>query len=322
MEQARALSVQRALAALILAAALVAAVVEHGSPLRARERAGKPWPFWLRVHEPGRPKVPLFHLGIYDPTRRSVVLIHLPEQTKLEGKLTLGRAYMDALRASDDDETAARAAEDLAQGRISALSLEPIDWTDAGRLSLERVGDDDQEYSAAALRALKARGRSPRAWVALAAEAGKGLIQGDKAPADRLFFALEMRRVPLERLEPAFLPDDASAPAFLGRVLAPSPPSEDEGRANVVEVLNGTDRQGLAAAAAKVLRSHGVDVISLGAASRPRSRTVVYDRTGVFARAARVRKALGCPAAIAVTRIDVLRGVDASVELGVDCMTY
>jgi hypothetical protein len=49
---------------------------------------------------------------------------------------------------------------------------------------------------------------------------------------------------------------------------------------------------------------------------------VVYDRTGVFARAARVRKALGCPAAIAATRIDALRGVDASVELGVDCMTY
>lgn len=313
---------QRALAALILAAALGAAAVEHGSPLRTRERAGKPWPFWLSVHEPGRSKIPLFHLGIYNPIRRSVVLIHLPEQTKLEGKLTLARAYMDALRASDDDETAARAAEDLAQGRISALSLEPIDWTDAGRLSLELLDDDDKEYSAATLRALKARGRSPRVWIDLVAAAAGGLFRGDKAPADRFLFALEMRRVPLERLEPAFMPDDASAPAFLARVLAPPPPGEDDGRANVVEVLNGTDRQGLAAGAAKVLRSNGVDVISLGAASRPRARTVVYDRTGVFARAARVRKALGCPAAIAVTRIDALRGVDASVELGVDCMAY
>jgi hypothetical protein len=32
-----------------------------------------------------------------------------------------------------------------------------------------------------------------------------------------------------------------------------------------------------------------------------------------------VRAALGCPSAIAATRIDPLRGVDASVELGDDC---
>jgi hypothetical protein len=85
-----------------------------------------------------------------------------------------------------------------------------------------------------------------------------------------------------------------------------------------VEVLNGTDAAGLAAQAAKVLRSKGVDVMSLGK-GRPRLRTVVYDRTGDFVRAARVRKALGCPTAITATRIDALRGVDASVELGADC---
>ncbi|UPT74269.1 MAG: hypothetical protein M0D55_00415 [Elusimicrobiota bacterium] len=48
-------------------------------------------------------------------------------------------------------------------------------------------------------------------------------------------------------------------------------------------------------------------------------RTVVYDRTGDFEKASRVRAALGCPTAIAATRIDPLRGVDASVELGGDC---
>jgi methyl coenzyme M reductase alpha subunit len=58
--------------------------------------------------------------------------------------------------------------------------------------------------------------------------------------------------------------------------------------------------------------------MSLGQ-TRPRLRTVVYDRTGDFDRAARVRAALGCPTAIATTRIDALRGVDASVELGGDC---
>ena len=324
MEPSRgALSAQRALAALLLAAALGAALVEHDSPLAARIRAGKPWPFWLCAREPGKTKMPVIHLGVYDPIQRRLVLIHLPEQTKLEGKLTLGRAYMDALRASDDDSTAARAAEDLAQGRVSALSLEPIDWEGAGRLNAEIDAEqDDLEYSASAVRALKTRGRSPRIWAALAGGAVRGLLSGDKTAADPFLFALETRRVPFERLEPALLPDDASAPAFLAQVFAPAPPAPDDGRANVVEVLNGTDRQGLAAGAAKVLRSHGVDVISLGAASRPRSRTVIYDRTGVFARAARVRKALGCPAAIAVTRIDALRGVDASVELGGDCVKY
>ena len=324
MEPSRgALTVQRALAALLLLAALAAAVVEHDSPLGKRVRGGKPWPFWLCAREPGKTKIPVFHLGVYDPIQRSLVLIYLPEQTKLDGKLTLGRAYMDALRASDDDYKAARAAENLAQGRISTLSLDPIDWEGAGRLDAEiDAKEDDLEYSATAARALKVRGRSPRAWAALANRAIQGLLRGDKTAADPLFFALEMRRVPFERLEPAVLPDDASAPSFLAQVFAPPPPAADDGRANVVEVLNGTDRQGLAAQAAKVLRSHGVDVISLGAASRPRSRTVIYDRTGVFARAAHVRKALGCPTAIAVTRIDALRGVDASVELGGDCSNY
>ena len=93
----------------------------------------------------------------------------------------------------------------------------------------------------------------------------------------------------------------------------------DEGRPIVAEVLNGTDVQGLATQAAKILRSKGVDVMEIKQASRPRSRTVVYDRTGDFDRAARVRAALGCPTAIAATRIDALRGVDASVELGEDC---
>ena len=84
-------------------------------------------------------------------------------------------------------------------------------------------------------------------------------------------------------------------------------------------MLNGAGTAGLAAQAAKVLRSKGVDVMALGQASRPRSRTVIYDRTGNFSRAARVRAALSCPAAVTATRIDALRGVDASVEFGGDC---
>jgi len=140
-----------------------------------------------------------------------------------------------------------------------------------------------------------------------------------EAAADALLLTLELRRTPLESLQPALLPDDPAAPAFLGRAFAPFPEPREEDKAIVVEVLNGTDAAGLAAQAAKVLRSRGVDVMALGQAPRPRSRTVVYDRIGDFERAARVRAALGCPTAIAATRIDPLRGVDVSVELGGDC---
>lgn len=312
---------QRALAALLLAAALAAAAVEHSSPLAARIRAGKPWLFWLAVK--GVTKTPAIHIGVYNPIRRSLVLIRLPEQTRLDGKLTLSRAYRDALRSGNDAATATRAVEDLAQGFLSALTLEPIAWEGVGRLTIElgESGEDD-EPAVAAARALKARGDSPRAWAALAVDTARGLFRGDKTAADPFLLSIKLRRVTLEHLEPALLPDAAFAPAFLARTFAPAgaPTSApDNSRAVIVEVLNGAHRQGLAAQAAKMLRSRNVDVTALGTTEHSHARTVVYDRTGDFAHAARVRAVLGCPTAIAATRIDALRGVDVSLVLGSDC---
>lgn len=317
-----ALNAQRALALVLLAAVLGVALVERGSPFASRLRSDAPWPFWLTVREPGRAAPPALHLGVYHPLRGVLVLIHLPETTRLQGKLTAARAYLDALRATDDAAAAARALEDLAQVRITELCFEPIRWDGAGRLSLElEPGDDEEELAVSAARALKARGRSPRALWPLARRAVDGLLKGDKAAADALLLTLELRRVPLESLQPALLPDDASAPAFLARAFAPRLEPRGEEKAIVVEVLNGTDVPGLAAQAAKVLRLKEMDAMVMGQTPHPRSRTVIYDRIGDFERAARVRAALGCPTAIAATRIDPLRGVDASVELGGDC-TY
>ena len=314
-----ALNIQRALALVILSAVICTAVVERSSPLSEKIRTLKPWPFWLSVREPGRAAAPALHLGVYDPLRRSLVLIRVPESTKLQGKLTAARAYVDALRATDDEASASRAVIALAEAKISALSLEPISWQDAGRLAINLEPDDeDDEPAVPAALALKRRGRSFRALASLLLRSVQGLLKGEVSAADAFFLTLELRRVPLENLEPALLPDDASAPAFLARAFAPSAAPEPDGKAIVVEVLNGTDVQGLATQAMKVLRSKGMDAMVLGQ-THPRSRTVVYDRTGDFNRAARVRAALGCPAAIAATRIDVLRGVDASVELGDDC---
>ena len=314
-----ALNIQRGLALLMLALVLGVAIVERGSPLASRVRSNSPWPFWLSVREPGRAAAAL-HLGVYNPLRRTLVLILIPEATKLQGKLTAARVYVDALRATDDASSAARAVVDLAQIKISALSLEPISWEGAGRLDLELEADEeDDEPAVAAARVLKARGRSPRALWSLARHAAAGLSHGDRAAADALLLALELRLTPLEGLEPAVLPEDDAAPAFLARAFTSQPEPRNDEKAIVVEVLNGTSAAGLAAQAAKILRLQGMDAMVMGQTPRPRSRTVIYDRIGDFDRAARVRAALGCPTAIAMTRIDALRGVDASVELGGDC---
>lgn len=313
-----ALNFQRGLALAMLAAVLAAAAAERASPFAARLRASQPWPFWLEVREPGSSSAPGFQLGVYHPLRRALVLIRVPGTTRLQGKLTAAGAYRDALRASGDEGSAARAVEDLAQIRLSAISLEPIRWDGAGRLSLElEAVEEADEPAAAAAAALKARGRSPRALWRLLRGAGAGLLDGDPSAADALLLTLELRRVPLESLQPALLPDDAAASAFLARAFASRVETRGD-KAVVAEVLNGTDSAGLAAQAAKVLRLQGVDVMALGQAA-PRSRTAVYDRIGEFESAARVRAALGCPTAIAATRVDALRGVDVSVELGGDC---
>lgn len=315
-----ALNVQRALALLMLAAALGAASVERRSPLASRLRDSKPWLFWLTARAPGGEAVPGFHLGVYDPVRRTLALMKIPGSTKLQGRLTASRAYANALKNGADADGAARAAQDLIQARLAELLPEPVDWSGAGRLTLDLpVEEPDDEPGLVSVRALKARARTARGLWRLARPAATAVLGGDIAEADPLLLTLELRRTALEDLQPSVLPEEAAAPAFLARLLFNRPPPPSPEKAVVAEVLNGTDIQGLAAQASKVLRSGGVDVIALGQAPHPRTRTVVYDRTGDFERAARVRAALDCPTAIAATRIDALRGVDASVELGGDC---
>lgn len=311
------MNVERALAAAMVAAALGAAWVEAGSPLAASARSGRPWPVWIEARERGGSGASTFHLGVYDPAARRLSVIHVPGDLKLEKRRTLERGWLDALKASGDPDAAARAAEDLAEARLRELSPEPLP-TAATRLTVEvaPLGAEDEPALDAAL-ALKARGRRPRAWLALARRAARGLRAGDRAAADPLLFALELRRAPVENLEPARLPDDAQAPALLGRVLR-AEPRADDGRATTAEVLNRAGAPGLASRAAKMLRLKGVDVLTTGSAG-PRARTLIYDRVGDFRRAASARAALGCPGARAVTRVDPSRVVDVSVELGADC---
>ncbi len=144
-----------------------------------------------------------------------------------------------------------------------------------------------------------------------------GLRTGDRAALDPLLFALELRRTPVDRLEPARLPGDDLASAFLDRLLAGNERPADS-RATTVEVLNGAGAPGLASRAAKILRSRGVDVLTTGSAPS-HTRTLVYDRVGDFAHADQARAALGCPPARTITRLDPARAVDVSIALGADC---
>lgn len=320
MEYARrALIVERALAGALLASALGAAWAERGSTLAARVSDGRPWVAWVEARERGRAAPPSFQLAVYEPTARRLRLVHVPGELKLEakGRRTLERAYLEALKETEDPDAAARAAEDLAEARLRELSPEPVPGI-AARLVVEiPPTSPEDEPSLEAARELKARSRRPRTWFALARRAARGLRAGDRSGIDALLFALELRRTPVESLEPARLPADDSAPAFLGRLLAPEEGPGD-GRASIVEVLNGAGAPGLASRAAKVLRSKGVDVLTTGSGPS-RARTLVYDRVGDFGRAEKARAALGCPEARTVTRLDPSRAVDVSIELGGDC---
>lgn len=108
-------------------------------------------------------------------------------------------------------------------------------------------------------------------------------------------------------------------------LLAPAPPEQVRGHAYAipsparritVEVLNGTQRTGVARAATRQLRRRGLDVVFFGNADQRVDSTLVLVRRGEPGRGREVRQALG--AGRIVIRPDTLRRVDVSVILGLD----
>ncbi len=84
----------------------------------------------------------------------------------------------------------------------------------------------------------------------------------------------------------------------------------------VVEVLNGTDRRGLARAASRALRREGHDVVFFGNAPAPAESTTIVVRRGKPSTGERLRTGLGV--GVVDVQPDSLRRVDASVILGPD----
>ncbi len=83
-----------------------------------------------------------------------------------------------------------------------------------------------------------------------------------------------------------------------------------------VEVLNGTQRQGAARTATRMLRRQGLDVVFLGNADSLADSTRVIARRGDVERARYVAAALG--SGLVVVETDTFRRVDVSVILGED----
>ena len=84
----------------------------------------------------------------------------------------------------------------------------------------------------------------------------------------------------------------------------------------MIEVLNGTRRQGVARTATRMLRGRGLDVVFLGNADSAETFTRVIVRRGDPDRARYVVEVLG--AGKVVVEPDTFRRVDVSVILGDD----
>jgi len=274
----RAVNVERTFALLALTAALALAWIEAGAPLAQRIQEGRPWLAWVAAQERGRDAAPRSHLLFYDTVRRRVVLLRVPETAKIRSLLP---PVADRLQ----------------------ISLAPL-W-------------DEDEPVAEVARALKTRLRRPRAWARLLWTSWTRAPREGRAALDPLLFALELRLVPLERLEPTEWTEETPAPERMRRLLD-GQQEPDDGHAVTAEVLNASGRTGLASRVAKMLRSKGVDVFMLGT-TRPRARTMVYNRYGAFRRAMSVLASLDCPSARAVAQEDPRRAADVTVELGADC---
>lgn len=109
----------------------------------------------------------------------------------------------------------------------------------------------------------------------------------------------------------------SAEPARTGQLAWPVPGTRDSIE---VEVLNGTDRDGLAVDVTRLLRSRGIDVVAIGNA--PSSEvTRVLARRGNGEAAQRVARALGqgqpelAPDSLRFVDVTVIIGSDFSTEL-------
>lgn len=274
------MNLQRALALILAAAVAAVAVLERRSPLFQAASAHKPWVSWLTLAGGPEQDTPFLYLQVYDPLRRKLDLVYLPDTTKGLG----------------------------ADASAWAAVLPPTEGWDWSALPVirERTAlPGDVEPAVWAKTWLRRSLASPRTWL-------------EFKSFDRLKLALELSRLRPQDIRPAWLPEEGQRAMFLQDILSPRVDAAERG-AITVEVFNGSGQAGLASQAKKVLRLKGADVVTTGNSDLLEASTVVYDRTGRHEDAQAVRAMLGCEAALAVTQVDPKRLVDVSVLLADDC---
>jgi hypothetical protein len=272
---------------------------------------------WLSFSNavPGAP--PAAYLAIYQPKRRTLDLIYIPAETRTESNRTLASIHAAALRGGAEPDPAA---DRLTEAAASYLAIRVPEYQVWPGLPIWRAaapkGSDDPALDA-------------RDWL-LRRSGGlfwPGILRRTRSPGtagpgwswlDRILLAAELQRLRPENVRPAWLPPEESIGPVFGRYLSPEPP-DPASEHITVEVLNASARPGIASRAKNLLRLKGADVMSVGNTDAPRSRTMIYDRTGRFDNAAEVRRILGCPLARTVTQVDLKRLVDVSVVLAEDC---
>lgn len=85
-----------------------------------------------------------------------------------------------------------------------------------------------------------------------------------------------------------------------------------------INILNSTDKSGIADKARRYMRSRGFDVVEIGNYPEPQKKSMVIDRVGDRASAEKVAKAIGVADSMIVTKIDSSLFIRASIILGSD----
>jgi hypothetical protein len=310
----------RLLAAGLLAGVLTLAWLERRSALAQALAAGRPVLGWLALGVPGNAAhgAPALFLGIYQPATRTLDLVHVPSDTRASGHRSLATAYDSALTQGVTPPGAVLAMTEAAGDYLTPLVP---GWTQWGSLPVWQ-GDcpplsDEPPLDAA--RWFSRRARAPLLWLK---DARGPTSSGADAPAwpgiDHLLLALEFLRLDPRGVRPAWLAQEDQVGSQLTRlILRDSGPAASEHV--TVEVLNASARPGIASHAKNILRLRGADVMSVGNAPGAPTHTLVYDRTGRFENAAAVAGMLDCPAAQAISKVDLRLMVDVTVVLAEDC---
>ncbi|OIO07157.1 MAG: hypothetical protein AUJ52_10765 [Elusimicrobia bacterium CG1_02_63_36] len=329
-------------AAALIACVAAAAALEVRSETAARLRDGKPLTGLLSIRHEGQEGVtpPALYMAAAGPRGGSLDLVRIPPDFPVfergpGGEAINLRTLADVYgQAYGPDRRLDRADETIEEAALTMLQSDPA-WPE------ERGGPFRDSDRPAALdfhlrlsvgagarpgfpremrRLLADRLEDPLFWPRFAADAPalRARERAGRGAYELLLLARDFRRLSPARLRLSELTDPALSHRLLARVFARAAGApEPEGPVDA-EVLNGTDSDGLALKATRLLRLRGFDVVHFGS-TRPLEHTTRFlDRAGNADGAAAIAHSLGCAAPEVVTALEARPRAAVTVVLGQD----